>query len=299
MASVSVSTPTSASASVPVPIVGTSSKSNSSSSTSSSSSSPTSVAAVAAAGGGLDIQKIMKSSGPVVTAVVLQADGTVHEILFDTTPKRQHAADVLGGPFTFLGQYESEGIMLMIRKSENENEQQLPLNQHKLQVPFESTQVYGDILCIRVAAEDEDEEDDNKDEAVVTVMANNSSETKSNEEFFLPYTVEEYKVFAARTDVVAPVAPVEDDEDINDDEDEEEEEEEEEEMEGESDSDDDDDEADDEGEGGLDIMAMLMSQVLQRFQVENDRMPNEEELAALESAIAQKLGGGVGSSLPS
>jgi len=294
MASVSVSTPTSASASVPVPLVGTSSKSNSSS----SSSSPTSVAAVAAAGGGLDIQKIMKSSGPVVTAVVLQADGTVHEILFDTTPKRQHAADVLGGPFTFLGQYESEGIMLMIRKSENENEQQLPLNQHKLHVPFESSQVYGDILCIRVAAEDEDEEDDNKDEAVVTVMANNSSETKSNEEFFLPYTVEEYKVFAARTDVVAPVAPVEDDEDINDDEDDDEEEEDEE-MEGESDSDDDDDEADGEGGGGLDIMDMLMAQVLQRFQVENDRMPNEEELTALESAIAQKLGGGVGSSLPS
>mmetsp|Transcript_39115 Transcript_39115/g.44072 ORF Transcript_39115/g.44072 Transcript_39115/m.44072 type:complete len:293 (-) Transcript_39115:211-1089(-) len=290
MASVSVSTPTSASASVPVPLVGTSSKSNSSS----SSSSPTSVAAVAAAGGGLDIQKIMKSSGPVVTAVVLQADGTVHEILFDTTPKRQHAADVLGGPFTFLGQYESEGIMLMIRKSENENEQQLPLNQHKLHAPFDSSQVYGDILCIRVAAEDEDEDDDNKDEA--EVVANNSSETKSNEEFFLPYTVEEYKVFAARTDVVAPVAPVEDDEDINDDEDDDEEEEDEE-MEGESDSDDDDD-ADGEGGGGLDIMAMLMSQVLQRFQVENDRMPNEEELSALESAIAQKLGGGVGSSLP-
>jgi len=242
----------------------------------------------------------MKSSGPVVTAVVLQVDGTVHEILFDTTPKRQHAADVLGGPFTFLGQYESEGIMLMIRKSEseNENEQQLPLNQHKLQAPFESSQVYGDILCIRVAAEDEDEEDDNKDEAAVAVMANNSSETKSNEEFFLSYTVEEYKVFAARTDVVAPVAPVEDDDD-NDDDEEDEEEDDDEEMEGESDSDDDDDdEADGEGGGGLDIMAMLMSQVLQRFQVENDRMPNEEELTALESAIAQKLGGGVGSSLP-
>merc|ERR1712238_260553 len=117
---------------------------------------------------------------------------------------------------------------------------------------------------------------------------------KSNEEFFLPYTVEEYKVFAARTDVVAPAVSVEDendDDDINDDDDEEDEEDEE--MEGESDSDDDDDEADGDGDGGLDIMAMLMSQVLQRFQVENDRMPNEEELAALESAISQKLGGGV------
>jgi len=288
MASTSTSASTPTSASVPVPLVGTSNKSNNSSTTCSSSS-PTSVAV--AAGGGLDIQKIMKSSGPVVPAVVLQADGTVQEILFDTTPKRQHAADVLGGPFTFLGQYESEGIMLMIRKSENENEneQQLPLNQHKLHAPFEASQVYGDILCIRVAAEDEDkQEEDNKDVAVA-VMANNSSETKSNEEFFLPYTVEEYKVFAARTDVVAPVAPVEDDEDINDDDEDEEEEEEDEEMEGESDSDDDDE---NEGEGGgLDIMAMLMSQVLQRFQVENDRMPNEEELAALESAISQKLGG--------
>ena len=60
--------------------------------------------------------------------------------------------------------------------------------------------------------------------------------------------------------------------------------EEDDEMEGEDDSEDEDDAA-----GGF--MELLMSQVIQRFQQDNGRMPDEVELKALEAAITQKLAG--------
>ena len=37
----------------------------------------------------------------------------VDEIEIDTTPQKNQVQEVLGGPFTFIGQYESEGIVLM------------------------------------------------------------------------------------------------------------------------------------------------------------------------------------------
>jgi len=125
----------------------------------------------AAAIGGVDIAKIMTSSGPIVNAVILRypplsketeedskpaalptaattttekkngnddtsssdtatvaATATairpkrvvitdlIEEVKIDTTPSKSKIAEVLGGPFTFLGQYEDEGIVLMVRK---------------------------------------------------------------------------------------------------------------------------------------------------------------------------------------
>ena len=40
----------------------------------------------------------------------------IEEIEIDTTPKKAMVQHVLGGPFTFLGQYEDEGIMVMVRR---------------------------------------------------------------------------------------------------------------------------------------------------------------------------------------
>ena len=40
----------------------------------------------------------------------------ISEISVDTTPKKSMVAAVLGGEFTFLGQYESEGVMVMVRR---------------------------------------------------------------------------------------------------------------------------------------------------------------------------------------
>ena len=47
----------------------------------------------------------------------------MEEIEIDTTPSKSMVAKTLGGPFTFLGQYEDEGIVLMIRKQEEENDE--------------------------------------------------------------------------------------------------------------------------------------------------------------------------------
>ena len=135
------------------------------------------------------------------------------------------------------------------------------MNPHKLQPPFDQTQVHGNILAMKVAEED--------------------MEQASNEEFFLNYTKEEYAKFAARTDVVPPNAMAEDDEE-EEEHCEESEEEEEGSVEGEDDESDEDD-----GEAFMDL---LMGQVLKRFVEENGREPEEQELLALKSAIAQKMG---------
>lgn len=240
--------------------------------------------------GGGDISKLLKSQGPIVTAVLLKAgpDAAVEQVDIDTTPQKQMVQQLLGGPFTFLGQYEEEGVMLMCLRDQpaanhiDGAKSDSTLNQHKLQPPFDDAQVHGDILLLRVAA-DEEPEVDSAGLVVDTLAA------KSNEEFFLHYTKDEYVKFAARTDVEAPKAVVS--EDLEDEEEEEEMESEDEEaseegegnMEGESDEEDDAD--------GAGFMELLMGQVMQRFQQEHGRLPDEMELQALQGVIAQKMGG--------
>lgn len=89
---------------------------------------------------GVDIAQVLSSKGPVVQCVLLQAipesetqsqeeddsedvrvarldldKAHMKQIELDTTPAKSMVAKTLGGPFTFLGQYEDEGIVLMIR----------------------------------------------------------------------------------------------------------------------------------------------------------------------------------------
>lgn len=228
-----------------------------------------------------DIKKILNSTGPIVNGVLLSATQGIQDIKVDTTPQKQMVQSILGGPFTFLGQYEDEGIVLMMRNQQqgDDADDNLPVNPHKLQPPFQDATVRGDILVLKVAPEEEPADGDDEENN------NNCIVNKSNEEFFLNYTMDEFTKFAARTDVVAPVVSMEDIEE-DDDEEDASDEEDEEEMEGEDDSED-----EEEGAGGF--MELLMGQVLQRFQQENGRMPDELELQALQGAIAQKLGGAV------
>lgn len=208
----------------------------------------------------IDIKSVLSSKGPVVDAVLLPANANKsapETIKVDTTPKKEEVSKILGGPFTFLGQYEEEGIVLMIRK---ESTEELATNPHKLQPPFDDSEIKGDILVMKVAPEED-------------------AENATNEEFFLHYTKEEYLKFAARTDVVAPpMQPMEtDDEEESDGE-----EEEDASIEGEDDEDDE--------EAGDAFINLLMGQVLKKFMEENGREPDEQELQALKSAIAQKMG---------
>jgi hypothetical protein len=262
---------------------------------------------------GSDIAKMLTSTGPVVKCVLLKTKGVstkadteedvkhlaepenvsddtsekrrvltdlIEEIEVDTSPQKQMVSKILGGTFTFLGQYEDEGIVLMIRNVEFVNPIELPpFNPHQLHPPFDGVEVRGDILIMKVAAtdevldEEEDEEDDVEDKDVVV---------PNNDEFFLDYTKDEYIAFASRTDVVAPEPPEEDedDEDVEDEDDEEEEVDEEYHL--------GDDETNEEERTA--IMNLLMRSILRKFCEDNGRGPNTQELLELRSALAEKMG---------
>merc|ERR1719253_353580 len=133
----------------------------------------TAAAAAAAANAGMqnvNIASILNSTGPIVTAVLLKAGGTrkeqgeqndaadddnvVEAVQVDTTPKKQMVTQILGGPFTFLGQYEEEGIMLMINRDQDNTS--LPINPHMLQPPLDHVEIRGDVLLMRVAETEEE-----------------------------------------------------------------------------------------------------------------------------------------------
>lgn len=250
---------------------------------------------------GIDISKMMKAAGPVIKCVLLkaklgQADAkqpaeeatkedtkkdseepervvlvdSIEEVEIDTTPQKQMVAQVLGGKFTFVGQYEDEGVVLMARNVEEIDPLDLPpFNTHVLQPPFDEHEIRGDILIMKVAPTEETlDEDPDATEVVVP----------TNDEFFLDYTKDEYVAFATRTDVVAPEPPEEESEDEGDEEDEEEEEY----------TVEDDGETDEEELTGM--MNILMRTILRKFTEDNRRGPNTQELLNIRTALATKMG---------
>jgi hypothetical protein len=118
----------------------------------------------------------------------------ISQIMVDTTPKKSMVSLILGGPFTFLGQYEEEGIVVMIRRQpemseddgsgddEEESDKtggqcKLIRNPHQLQPPLHDAKVYGDILLMRVAPCDEDAVNN---EATTTTTTNTTDNDKSD-----------------------------------------------------------------------------------------------------------------------
>ena len=204
---------------------------------------------------GSDIAQVLTSSGPVVNCVLLRhmrkdakdvkphpvstnVDEThkrevlielIEDIQVDTTPSKNAIKGILG-PFTFIGQFPTEGVVAMAPKDLPEDLQSLPIgklralceeaeidtkgmleknemvqalennllpvNPHKLQPPLDGIVVRGDILLLKVAETEETLDEANGEEKDMHVL--------SNEEFFLNYSKEEYIAFASRTDVVAP-----------------------------------------------------------------------------------------------
>lgn len=279
---------------------------------------------------GIDIAQVLRSKGPVVKCVVLRSkiNGNndsassrdddddplksylVDEIELDTTPKKNEVEQVLGGPFTFIGQYEEEGIMLMalrdgILLEDDEEEEATDLqeehhhpkrhwNPHKLQPPFDQLKISGDILVLKVAEVDDPlDEPDNNNQAQQAQQA--SLTALSNDEFFLHYTKEEYLKFAARDDVVPPSLPEENEqEDCGENglvgEDVEECSGDESEQGTDGDEDEEDDEEIDEEEAKGAMLNLVLSTCLKKFREENGRGPDTQELMVLKLTVAQKLG---------
>lgn len=233
----------------------------------------------------------------------------IEEIQVDTTPSKNKVKEILGGPFTFLGQYPDEKTVVMALKQIPNNLQSLsihelrelckdnsidtanmiekqelvdalvdsipPLNPHVLQPPLDKKRVRGDILIMRVADTEEPLDEEGGEDKEVKVM--------SNEEFFLDYTKEEYVMFASRTDVVAPEPPEPEEEDAEDESEGEDEEEDEDFELGE-----DDEETEEEEKQAM--LNLVMNEVLKKFREENGRGPDTEELLELRSQIASQLG---------
>jgi hypothetical protein len=242
-------------------------------------------------------------------AMVSQEEPTVplshliDEITIDTTPRKSQVAQLLGGDFTFLGQYESEGVMVMVRRpdwdedGEYKDEDVPPVNPHKLQPPLNDVEVRGDILLMRVAETKEELDEDDENEEDVSHEEPIQLHVPTSDEFFLDYTKEEYLKFAARTDVVWE-EPEEEEES------EEEEEEAETTMNGttaheeeegdptydpEAEASSSDEEYDSE-EHQIGMMNLILGQILRKFHEENGRGPNTLELLDMRKALADKLG---------
>ena len=152
--------------------------------------------AAADEGGGDGQPQAQPSQPPILTDLI-------EEIEIDTTPKKAMVQHVLGGPFTFLGQYEDEGIMVMVRRpdfaddddddddseddhsdeDQEDGENKPPLNMHRLQPPLHKKEVYGDILLMRVApVNDEPEEDEEQEEEAEADADDEEQEEEEQEE---------------------------------------------------------------------------------------------------------------------
>ena len=95
----------------------------------------------------LDVNAVMTSEGPIVTAVILRANGEYVELVLDMSPKLQLVAKELRGSVGFLGQWESLEVVLIMRADQDDTS--FDVNLHKLQPPFDDAQVRGDILLMR------------------------------------------------------------------------------------------------------------------------------------------------------
>jgi len=254
----------------------------------------------------------------------------IEEIEVDTTPRKSMVSKILGGEFTFLGQYEEEGTMVMIRRpdwefnadNDEDNSQDVPpINPHALQPPLHAVEVRGDILLMRVAETEEELDRDVEDAAAEGTKAkeegkkegeNEEDEAESssakihvpaNDEFFLDFTREEYLKFAARTDIVAEEVESSSDEEsevdtedakpsatTNDEDENDDGNDDDEDDDFDPDAEDSDDEDYDSEEHQVGMMNMILGHMLRKFREENGRGPDSLELLEMRKALADRLG---------
>jgi len=94
-----------------------------------------------------NITSLMEEEGPTVTLVILRSGGIIEEKKVDMTPKLNKVGELLGGPGTFIGQFEEIQAVLMKLREPTED---TPVNTCKLPAPLDSEEVRGDIIVIRM-----------------------------------------------------------------------------------------------------------------------------------------------------
>ena len=204
--------------------------------------------------GKVDIKSIMNGDGPNVKCVLLKADGPSSELELDMTPRLKTPQTTLGGPITFLGQWESIGAILLVN-AELVKKKQIA-NEHKLQPPFHETNTFGDILVTRTGDEGEP----------------------------LDITLDEYNMFCKQE--IAPWVP---DALDGESESEEDDHEEDEEEVGDNDVVYDEGEPGEDEEEEKEMIEEFKKQLLEGFKNLHGREPNEEEAASIFERLEKSI----------
>lgn len=84
-----------------------------------------------------------------VAVLIKEQYGDIQEINIDLDPNKYEVFLTLGGSATFVGQWESIDVVVM--KSVTHE----ILNKNKLPKPFDTEEIYGPILLIRMDAQSE------------------------------------------------------------------------------------------------------------------------------------------------
>ena len=87
----------------------------------------------------------------IKSVVVHETRGDIEEIDIDLLPEKNEIANLLGGNATFLGQWEDDLVVILVRA----NTENLELNANKLPRPYTNMRLFGKILMIRMDEESE------------------------------------------------------------------------------------------------------------------------------------------------
>jgi len=94
------------------------------------------------------IKELLSAEGPTVQAVLLKTDGSAQQVAYDSTPSRNHVADILGAPPSIIGQY-LELDLIVVGPRYVLRPEEFPRNEHKLRYPFNNDTFHGDIFLYR------------------------------------------------------------------------------------------------------------------------------------------------------
>lgn len=97
-----------------------------------------------------DAHSSKQQKGPIVSCVVLRADGSKEEIKLDTSPHKRHADQVLGSACTMIGEWDEQQVVIIARQDFDSPETTKPLSVQVLQPPFHSFEIHGDLLLMKL-----------------------------------------------------------------------------------------------------------------------------------------------------
>jgi len=102
------------------------------------------------------IARMKQQSGPIVSAVLLSADGRSKQVTLDMTPKEDAVGQLLGGKATFVGSYPAplDGVVMALRE-DVAKELRAPVNKHVLPPPYDrdAGKLRGPFVLLRMDAD--------------------------------------------------------------------------------------------------------------------------------------------------